>query len=88
VAQVTTASRQYTLSLSEDLPTEYFPFEPDVDRTPELDQLAMDYLNAKLALFAAVSPTRGFAGRTLTYSGTTVVSETTNENARLYPSYV
>jgi hypothetical protein len=86
VTQVTTSDRRYTLFLAEDLPTEVYPFAPEVSRTAELDQLVKDYLAAKLALFAAVSPTRGFADRRLDYAGTTVVSETTSENATLYPT--
>lgn len=86
MAQVTTSDHRYTLFLAEDLPTEVFPFAPDVPRSAATDQLVKEYLAAKLALFAAVSPTRGFAERRLDYSGTTVVSETTSENDTLYPT--
>ncbi|MEU9975100.1 hypothetical protein [Streptomyces sp. NPDC051014] len=86
MAQVTTATRAYTLWLSEDLPPETFPLLPEVEHTPEMDQLALDYLKAKLALFKAVSPTRAFPDRWLDYEGTTVVSETTTEHNRLFPA--
>ena len=88
MAQTTTATRYYTFFFAEDIPTETFTFSPGVERTPELDQIAMDYMNAKVALYAAVNPGRGMSARTLDYSGSVVVSETTNESARLYPTYV
>jgi len=88
MAQVTTANREYRFFFAEDIPSEVFPFSPDVERTPELDQVARDYMAAKVALYAAVNPGRVLNSRTLDYSGSVVVSETTTENARLYPTFV
>ncbi|MEU8780071.1 hypothetical protein [Streptomyces sp. NPDC048637] len=81
----TTSAREYRFSFAEDIPSEGFPFSPDVERTPELDQIAMDYMSAKLALYAAVNPGRVMNTRSLDFYGSTVVSETTSESAHLYP---
>jgi hypothetical protein len=82
---VTSASREYRFFFAEDIPTESYPFSSEVERTPELDQVAVDYLNAKLALYAAVNPSRNLNTTTLDFSGSVVVSETTSESARLHP---
>jgi hypothetical protein len=86
LSQVTTSDRAYRYYFAEDVPAETFTLSDGVERTPELDQLATDYLNAKLALFAAVNPTRIFPDRNLYFSGTLTVSEVTSENTRLYPT--
>jgi hypothetical protein len=88
LSQVTTSDRAYRYTFAEDIPNETFTLFEGIERTPELDQIATDYLNAKLALYAAVNPGRNFPDRTLYFSGTTTVSEITSESTRLYPTYV
>jgi hypothetical protein len=88
MTQVTTSDRAYRYTFAEDVPNETFTLSESVERTPELDQLATDYLNAKLALYAAVNPGRVFPDRTLYFSGTTTVSEVTSESARLFPTEI
>ncbi|MFD3464793.1 hypothetical protein ACFWWM_00195 [Streptomyces sp. NPDC058682] len=88
MSQVTTAARSYTFTYAEDIPSETFIFSGDVDRTPELDDIANAYMNAKIALYAAVNPGRVLNARTLDYAGYVVVSETTAEGARLYPTHI
>jgi hypothetical protein len=88
LSQVTTSDRAYRYTFAEDIPNESFPLSEGVERTPELDQLATDYMNAKLALYAAVNPGRVFPDRTLYFSGTTTVSEITSESARLFPTEI
>jgi hypothetical protein len=85
MTQVTTSDRAYRFFFAEDVPTETFTLTEGVERSPELDQVAMDYLKAKLALYAAVNPGRNFPDRNLYFSGTLTVSEVTSESARLYP---
>jgi hypothetical protein len=74
--------------MAEDIDSETFTLTVGVERTPELDQVAIDYMNAKLALYAAVNPGRLFPDRNLYFSGTLTVSEVTSESTRLYPTYV
>jgi hypothetical protein len=88
LTQVTTSDRAYRYTFAEDILNETFTLTVGVERTPELDQVAIDYLNAKLALYAAVNPGRLFPDRSLYFSGTTTVSEVTSESARLYPTYI
>jgi hypothetical protein len=88
LSQVTTSDRAYRYNFAEDIPGETFTLFSDIERTPELDQIAMDYLNAKLALYAAVNPGRLFPDRSLYFSGTLTVSEVTSVSARLYPTYI
>ncbi|MDL5204969.1 hypothetical protein [Streptomyces sp. ALI-76-A] len=85
MAQVTSSDRAYRFFFAEDIQSETFTLSEGVERTPELDQVAMDYLKAKLALFAAVNPGRIFPDRNLYFSGTLTVSEVTSESVRLYP---
>ncbi|MFF0481045.1 hypothetical protein [Streptomyces sp. NPDC004435] len=86
VAPVTTAQRNYTFAFAEDIPYEVYQLSSEVERTPELDQAAMAYMAAKVAFYAAVNPGRVLNQRSLDYAGSVVVSETTTENARLYPT--
>ncbi|MFC7979499.1 hypothetical protein ACFUT3_30240 [Streptomyces cinereoruber] len=83
---VTSAQRSYTFNFAEDIPYEVFELSPDVERTPELDQAALSYMAAKTAFYAAVNPGRILNTRSLDYAGSVVVSETTTENARLFPT--
>ncbi|MCB5179495.1 hypothetical protein [Streptomyces antimicrobicus] len=48
----------------------------------------MAYMNAKVALYAALNPGRILNSRTLDYAGSVVVSETTAEGARLFPTEI
>ncbi|MFJ9423415.1 hypothetical protein [Streptomyces sp. NPDC101249] len=86
MAQVTTSDRAYRFWFAEDVPSETFTLSDGVERTPELDQVALDYLKAKLDLYAAVNPGRIFPDRSLYFSGTLTVSEVTSESAKLYPT--
>ncbi|MFD9368526.1 hypothetical protein ACFWA6_12570 [Streptomyces sp. NPDC060020] len=86
MTQVTAAARYYTFAFAEDIPTETFLFSEGVARTPELDDVATAYMNAKVALYAALNPGRILNSRSLDYAGSVVVSETTAESARLYPT--
>ncbi|MEV7589741.1 hypothetical protein AB0O42_05650 [Streptomyces sp. NPDC089922] len=88
MTQVTAASRAYTFFFAEDIPSETYPFSEEVSRTVELDAVAKAYMNAKVALYAALNPGRVLTSRTLDYAGTVVVSETTAEGARLYPTEI
>jgi hypothetical protein len=86
LSQVTAAARSYTFAFAEDIPSETFLFSEGVARTTELDDVAKAYMNAKVALYAALNPGRILNSRTLDYAGTVVVSETTAESARLFPT--
>jgi hypothetical protein len=88
LTQVTTSDRAYRYTFAEDILNETFTLSEGVERTPELDAVATAYLNAKLALYAAVNPGRVFPDRTLYFSGTTTVSEVTSDSVRLYPTYI
>lgn len=88
MSQVTTSDRAYRYFFAEDVAYETFTLSEGVERTPELDQVAMAYMAAKLALYAVVNPTRSFPDRNLYFSGTLTVSEVTSESARLYPTYI
>ncbi len=88
MSQVTSANRAYVFTFAEDIQNEVFTFSPDIERTPELDQAAFDYMAAKVALYAAVNPGRVLNSRSLDYTGSVVVSETTTEAARLYPTEI
>lgn len=88
MTQVTTSDRAYRYFFAEDVAYETFTLSEGVERTPELDQVARDYMNAKLALYAAVNPGRLFPDRNLYFSGTLTVSEVTSESARLYPTEI
>ncbi|MFE0648558.1 hypothetical protein ACFVZH_08230 [Streptomyces sp. NPDC059534] len=83
---MTTAQRTYTFNLAEDIPYEVFQLSPGVARTPQLDEAALAYMAAKVAFYAAVNPDRILNTRSLDYAGSVVVSETTNESARLFPT--
>lgn len=88
LTQVTAASRSYTFFFAEDIQSETFPFSEEVSRSAEIDNAAKAYMNAKVALYAALNPGRVLNSRTLDYAGTVVISETTAENARLYPTEI
>ncbi|MFJ7590197.1 hypothetical protein ACIQZO_22980 [Streptomyces sp. NPDC097617] len=88
MTQVTAASRSYTFTFAEDIQSENFVFSEDVERTSHVDDVARAYMNAKVALYAALNPGRILNSRTLDYAGSVVVSQTTAENARLYPTEI
>ncbi|MEV5080321.1 hypothetical protein AB0K74_16325 [Streptomyces sp. NPDC056159] len=76
MAQSTNSDRQYRLNLVDSY-EDIFQFEASVERTPETDQLALDFMNAKLALLQALWPeqSRYFTRFSLDYTDTTTTTD-------------
>lgn len=85
MTQVTKTTLAYRYTFASDIEPENYNLSVGVARTPELDALATEYLNAKLALYAAVNPGRVLDELRLIFNGAVTVSEITADNATLYP---
>jgi hypothetical protein len=82
MSQMESSWRRYSLNLIDGADPDVFQFDNGVERTAEIDQLALNFMNAKLALFKAVSPSRTFDRFALDFLSTTTVQD--DERDSLY----